>query len=140
MFVHVIFISTKQLRFNKTKMENIMNTIKTRTLDVIKLVACITPILLVTQVKASSFLQGFQVNKGTTSTIYSMKTLQAELNSNNVSCFTMKRKIFVSKGYKAKYGNVKEYCTAKRAKIEGITRITKDNLNSEAFKKATKAL
>ena len=100
----------------------------------------VLPILLVTQANASSFLKGFELSTGSSSHIYSMETLQSELASDRVSCFSMKRRVFISKGYKSKYGNNKGFCTAKRAKIEGINRLTKDNLNSDAFRKASKAL
>lgn len=92
-------------------------------------------------VKASpSFLNSFSANGAATSTIYDMASLKVELESNNVSCFTYKRKVFVSKGYTAKFGKTKAHCTAKRAKIDGVTRITKDNLTTQAFMAVNKAI
>jgi len=84
-------------------------------------------------VQASNFLNSFSANGAATSTIYDMASLKVELESTNVSCFTYKRKVFVSKGYTTKFGKTKAHCTAKRAKIDGVTRITKDNLTTNAF-------
>lgn len=85
-------------------------------------------------IQASSFLNSLkQVGSSTSSTTYDLASLKSELMSNNVSCLSFKRKVYPSKGYIAKFGNTKSHCTTKRAKVDGVTRITANDLTTSAF-------
>lgn len=90
-------------------------------------------LLCISNVKAQG-LNSFIAQDSTTKTtkLYTVAQLKSLLESNEVACFSFKRKAYLSKGYKAKLGNTKDFCSAKASKAYGIKRLNKDNLTLDA--------
>ena len=85
--------------------------------------------------RAQDVLGSFQVGaSGKTTRVYSTSEIKTLLESDKVACVSFNRKAYISKGYKAKFGNSKDFCNAKDAKNYGITRLDKNNLPIEMRK------
>lgn len=83
---------------------------------------------------AQAFLGAYSAsdNKKSASKTYSEVELKKLLSSQSVACFSYERKAYLSKGYIAKFGNTKEFCSAKAAKAYNVTRLNKNDLTLDA--------
>jgi len=99
-------------------------------------------LVVLSNANAQSFLSSYSAkdNQGKVNKLYSAPQLKALLSSNRVACFSFNRKAYLSKGYIAKLGKTKSFCTAKASKMYGIKRLNKDNLTLNFRIKLTKAL